>query len=205
LEGASRIERAVSEAETRTSGEIVPMLVYRSTVSSNSDLLGALLGLLLVLCLKHILVLTLGWVGHDLLWSIAFVVAGLSGYFLARIPAVERLLIPLKDQKLETERRAMLAFYEAGLSATSGRTGILLFVSFFEHQAVVLADDGIARHCKPEDFQELVHDLVQGAKEHKLVEGFEKAVAKCQEILTPHFPPAAHNPNELKDHLRISW
>jgi putative membrane protein len=114
-------------------------------------------------------------------------------------------LIPRKDQKLETERRAMLAFYEAGLSATEGRTGILLFVSFFERQAVVLADQGIARFCKPEDFQELVHDLVQGAKDHKLVEGFEKAIARCQGILAPHFPPLTSNPNELKDYLRISW
>lgn len=205
LEGASRIERAVSDAEAKTSGEIVPMLVYRSTVSSNSDILGALLALLLALCIKHILVLTMGWAGHDLLWAIGFVIAGMSGYMLARLPAVERLLIPRKDQKLETERRAMLAFYEAGLSATEGRTGILLFVSFFERQAVVLADQGIARHCKPEDFQELIHDLVHGAKEHKLVEGFEKAIARCQGILTPHFPPAASNPNELKDYLRISW
>jgi putative membrane protein len=205
LEGASRIERAVSDAEAKTSGEIVPMLVYRSTVSSNSDVLGALFGLLLALCIKHILVLTMGWAGHDLLWSIGFVIAGMSGYMLARLPAVERLLIPRKDQKLETERRAMLAFYEAGLSATEGRTGILLFVSFFERQAVVLADQGIARFCKPEDFQELVHDLVQGAKDHKLVEGFEKAIARCQGILTPHFPPLTSNPNELKDYLRISW
>jgi putative membrane protein len=205
LEGASRIERAVSDAEAKTSGEIVPMLVYRSTVSSNSDVLGALFGLLLALCIKHILVLTMGWAGHDLLWSIGFVIAGMSGYMLARLPAVERLLIPRKDQKLETERRAMLAFYEAGLSATEGRTGILLFVSFFERQAVVLADQGIARFCKPEDFQELVHDLVQGAKDHKLVEGFEKAIARCQGILAPHFPPLTSNPNELKDYLRISW
>jgi len=205
LEGASRIERAVSIAEQKTSGEIVPMLVYRSTVSSNSPLLGAFFALLLALSVKHILVLTAGWAGHDLLWSIGFVLAGLSGFFLARIPAIERLLIPRKDQKEETERRAMLAFYEAGLSQTAGRTGILLFVSFFERQAVVLADQGIARFCKPEDFQEMVHDLVHGAKEHQLVEGFEKAVARCQEILTTHFPPDAANPNELKDHLRIGW
>jgi putative membrane protein len=205
LEGASRIERAVSDAEAKTSGEIVPMLVYRSTVSSNSDVLGALLALLLALCIKHILVLTFGWAGHDLLWSIGFVIAGISGYMLARLPAVERLLIPRKDQKLETERRAMLAFYEAGLSATEGRTGILLFVSFFERQAVVLADQGIARHCKPEDFQELIQDLVKGAKDRQLVEGFEKAIGRCQGILTPHFPPLAQEPNELKDYLRISW
>jgi putative membrane protein len=205
LEGASRIERAVSDAELKTSGEIVPMLVYRSTVSSNSPVLGVFIGLLLALMVKHILVLTMGWAGHDLLWSIGFVLAGLTGYFLARIPAMERLLIPRKDQKVETERRAMLAFYEAGLSETTGRTGILLFVSFFEQQAVVLADQGIARFCKPEDFQELVYDLVHGAKEHELVEGFEKAIARCQQILTAHFPPDTHNPNELKDHLRISW
>jgi putative membrane protein len=124
---------------------------------------------------------------------------------LARLPSIERLLIPRKDQKLETERRAMLAFYEAGLSATEGRTGILLFVSFFERQAVVLADQGIARFCKPEDFQEMIRDLVQGAKDRKLVEGFEKAIGRCQGILTPHFPPSAHNPNELKDYMRISW
>jgi putative membrane protein len=133
------------------------------------------------------------------------VLAGLSGFFLGRMPAIERLLIPRKDQKMETERRAMLAFYEAGLSQTAGRTGILLFVSFFERQAVVLADQGIARFCKPEDFQELVHYLVRGAKDHQLAEGFEKAVALCEGILTAHFPPDAANPNELKDYLRISW
>ncbi|MDQ3234515.1 MAG: hypothetical protein M3Q07_22150, partial [Pseudobdellovibrionaceae bacterium] len=175
------------------------------TVSSISPILGAFIGLLLALIVKHILVLTLGWVGHDLLWSIGFVIAGTSGFYLARIPALERFLIPRKDQKLETERRAMLAFYEAGLANTAGRTGILLFVSFFERQAVVLADQGIARFCKPEDFQELVHDLVHGAKEHQLVEGFEKAILKCQDVLAAHFPPDTANPNELKDHLRISW
>lgn len=205
LEGASRIEHAVSAAEAKTSGEIVPMLVYRSTVSSASSLLGALIFLLLALSAKHGLVLLTGWVGHDLAWTAGFLGAAAIGYYLARFPSVERLLIPKKDQQQETERRAMLAFYQLGLSQTRGRTGILLFVSFFEKQAVVLADEGIARHCKPEVFQDLVAELVRGAKERQLVDGFEKAIDRCQAILVPHFPATTDNPNELKDYLRISW
>ncbi len=203
--GAKRIEQAVAEAEMKTSGEIVPMLVYRSTVSSNSPFLGALLGLLLALGIKHGIFLVTGAVGQDTLWSVGFLLATALGYAVSHWAPIERLMIPKKDQMAETERRAMLAFYEAGLSKTAGGTGILLFVSFFERQAVVLADQGIAQHCPPETFRELVQELIRGARDQRLVEGFEVAIHRCQELLQTHFPAQASNPNELKNYLRINW
>ncbi len=203
--GAAQIERAVQVAEAETSGEIVPMLVYRSTVASWPPLMGALCALLLMMISK--LGLMYVWQAEfpDYVWAISYTLGIAAGFYLGHWDRLERWLIPSHDQKISVERRAMLAFYELGLSETKGRTGILLFVSFFERRAVVLADKGIAQHCQAEVFQGLVKKLVQAAQQHELANGFESAIAECKDLLKERFPAVGQNPNELKDYLRISW
>ncbi len=199
--GVERIEAAVRAGELKTAGEIVPVVVRRSTRLGVLPFFTASLSLLLFLGLK--LEGLLPWELH--LWTlIPFSLGFLTlGYALGLSSLVQRFLLPAQEQKDSVEQRALLEFYGSQLDKTDGRTGILLFVSLMEHRAVVLADKGIAQHCQPQVFDEVVADLISGAKSGDLSAGYVKAIARCSDILAPHFPPSSADKNELKDYLRI--
>jgi putative membrane protein len=141
---------------------------------------------------------SLAWI-----WGVLYGAAMVLGYSLGSLSAVQRWLLPASEQKEAVEQRALLEFYAAHLDRTERGTGILLFVSLLEHRAVVLADKGIAQHCQPKVFDDVVEDLIQGAKSGDLAAGFVQAIARSADLLAPHFPPLATDKNELKDYLRI--
>jgi putative membrane protein len=116
---------------------------------------------------------------------------------------IQRFFLPRSEQTLAVERRALLEFYAADLKQTKGGTGILLFVSLLEHRAVVLADKGIAQHCKPAIFDAVVQDLIRGAKNRDLGLGYEQAIRRCSDLLQPYFPRLDSDRNELADGLLI--
>ncbi len=197
--GVERIETAVRLGEAKTAGEIVPVVVRRSTSLGLLPLLTACLALLICVFFKlEGLVAWDGWTA-----GLIYLLATSVGYGLAFIPAVQRWLLPARDQQNAVEQRALLEFYAAHLDRTERGTGILLFVSLLERRAVVLADKGIAQHCQPVIFDQVAADLINGAKSGDLSAGFVVAVERCAGILAPHFPPLAADKNELKDYLRI--
>lgn len=202
-EGAARIERTIAEAESRTSGEIVPMLVRRSSTIGHVPLLCFCLLLLGVLLLDLPAWLTgLGgphWAWVAASWGLA---AGLA-LGLSRWDATQRLLTPRDDQEQQVDLRAEVEFYELGMRETRDRTGILLLVSLMEHRAVVLADRAIAERLDPGTWQELVDRMIQGVKRGDLAGGLCEAVHRCGELLEPHFPIAEGDANELRDHLVV--
>jgi len=72
-----------------------------------------------------------------------------------------------------------------------------------EHRAVVLADHGIAEKLEETVWREVVELMLQGVKKGDLAGGMSRAVLRCGELLTPHFPIAPGDENELHDHLVI--
>ncbi|XSG84677.1 MAG: TPM domain-containing protein [Methylohalobius sp. ZOD2] len=199
--GFDRIERAIREAERATRGEIVPMIVERSSTVGHVPVLLAAILLLLYFALG-VPDLLIPYLGDNPLWSAIsalFVVA--FSWWMARFPWIQRALTSRDDRIHQTELRAEVAFYEAGLDKTEGETGILLFVSLMEHRAVVLADKAIARALPPETWDEVVNALIKGIKSADLSQGFEDAIRQCGELLAAHFPAGETNPNELFDHL----
>src|SRR5690606_39064631 len=103
----------------------------------------------------------------------------LLAYVLARRPSVQRLFIALPDRLLQVQRRAQLEFYEAGLMKTDQRTGILIFVSMMEHQAVVLADRSIAEKVDSEEWLGVIEKLLNGIKRGDAKTGFVDAIRRC--------------------------
>ena len=143
-DGAERIEAAIAEAESRTSGEIVPILVRRSSTVGHVPLVCFTL-LLLCVYLVDLPATLVEWGGPYWAWlGGCWLLAGFLTLVLQRFDVVKRFLTPRIDQTQQVGLRAQIEFYELGVSQTEERTGILLFVSLMEHRAVVLADHSIA-------------------------------------------------------------
>ena len=202
-DGAERIETAIAEAESHTSGEIVPILVRRSSTVGHVSLVGFTL-LLLGMFLIDLPAILADLGGPYWIWlGACWLLAGGLALGLQRLDIVQRLLTPRLDQMQQVNLRAQIEFYELGISQTRDRTGILLFVSLMEHRAVVLADHSIAEKLDAEVWQELVDLMIRGVKRGDLAAGMTEAVQRCGELLSAHFPIAENDTNELRDHLIV--
>lgn len=202
-DGESRIEAAIAQAESQTSGEIMPLLVRRSSTVGHVPLLSVALVLLCVyLADLPVRLSELG--GPELAWQGAcWLLAAVLALGLARLDTVQRLLTPGGDQMHQVNLRAQLEFYELDMSQTQDRTGVLLMVSLMEHRATVLADRAIAEKLDAGAWQEVVDLMIGGVKARDLAGGMVAAIKRCGELLTAHFPISPEDVNELRDHLVI--
>lgn len=202
-EQVDKLSQLVADAESRTTGEIVPVLVHRSTAVGHVKwiLTGIFMALFLVMeaFYSHF-----SWGWH---WTwlppIAFVVILFISYELAKLDWVQRIFTPQADEDMQVYQRAELEFYRSHIKKTVGGTGILIFVSWMERRAVILADEGIAAHYPEETWDEVVDLMVQEFKKGRTYEGFEVAIRRCGEILQSKLPVSGTNHNELRNHLVI--
>jgi putative membrane protein len=197
-----RIEAAVRDAETRSLGEIVPVVVEKSggypEARHRGALLGAGLATVVVLALR--LPLTLAEL------PIVQLAAGITGAVLALWDPVERALAGRSELDLVTRDRAVRAFHEHGLHRTAQGTGVLIFASLFERRAVVMGDRGIHEKMGEAQWKRAVDALVAGMRRDDPAAGFCDAIAMCGAVLAEHFPPPAGDTpgNELGDAIRTS-
>ena len=199
----SNVAAAVRQVEVTTSGEVVPMIVRRSMVTGHVFpmvllILGILYGATEVLWADR------SWRGEHWMWAfLDLLVLTLVAWGVARIEWLQRLLTPISDLRLQVLRRAEAEFYKAGLHQTKDATGILIFVSLAEHQAVVLADKGISQKLPANEWDEVVKLVTHSVRDGGLAKGLTAAIARCGQLLAPHFPLKDHDRNELSDALVI--
>jgi putative membrane protein len=70
-----------------------------------------------------------------------------------------------------------------------------------EHRVEVLADRGINAKVDPATWQEISKIVAAGLKANQACEAVCKAIHRCGEILTAHFPRQSEDQNELPDRL----
>lgn len=192
-----RIQKAVLEAETKTAGEIVPMLVTSSARYTEVELLGLVTGLFLGVIAE--------WFWSDP-WGSEYLnlwpmLGALLGFLIGKIPVVKRLASPTSRQAEAVHMLALASFSEHGLHHTREHTGILILVSLLEHRVEILADRGINAKVERDTWQEIVGILTAGLKSGQAADAFCKAIERCGEILATHFPRAEDDKNELPDRL----
>lgn len=192
------IEKTISLAEKGTRGEIIPMVVRRSST------IGHVQPLLFMSLVSLFLALSLMIEDMGFEWDVVVVMIlwGVS-YGLSKFDLVQRFLTADVDEALQVNLRAEVEFYEAGLNKTEGGTGVLIFLSLMERRVVVLADPSIDEKVKPETWKEISDLIIHGMKKKNLQEGLQDAVLKCGVILKEHFPANGNNPNEIRNHLIV--
>ncbi len=226
-----RIEQAVKDAESRTSAEIVPMIVHRSTLKATGDRIlfwicfgifgvGGAVSLSLMGGLDEAIldkvIASLGlWPSPDVhlvLASVAelavalmaFGFAWISAKFFSHFDWMHRLVFPSSDSALEAEHRAQAEFFASDLRTTTGRTGVLLFVSMLERRAVILADEAIVAKFDSSAWTETLEGLISSIKNGQMGSGYTMAIKSIGSHLEKHFPIASDDRNELSNSLRIS-
>ncbi len=71
------------------------------------------------------------------------------GNVLSRIlPPLQRLGLSPEKRRGIVEQAAKAAFFDLGVSKTTGRTGVLVYVALFENMVAVVADAGITPEAK---------------------------------------------------------
>ena len=139
------IREATTEAERRTSGELVVYVTERCDPHPEVPWKGALLGGALgALCAALAVWRFGGWGAPDYPWIlIGFQLGLVLGWIASRFDEVARRLIPEDALESRVDGRAAEAFLEEQVFSTAGRTGVLIFVALFEHRVLILADEGI--------------------------------------------------------------
>ncbi len=191
------VERAVREAEKRTSGEIVPMVVARSDEYTGVRALAAAL----LAFGSSVVLLSLSF--DPVLWLPPVQIAAfVAVYWLAARSWVLRRLLPPSVRAHSVDRAARLAFLEEGIIETRDRTGILIYVSLLEHRVEVLADRGIHERVPEGTWDGIVKTILEGIRRKEAEEGLIQAIRACGEILAAQFPPRHDDTDELANRLR---
>lgn len=210
------VTSAVAEAEARTSGEIVTVIAAQSDDYDDVALVWASIGAFVAMsavalfpAFYHGLYdsLTGGW-GHELTpnqWLgtvIAFGVLKWIGIWLILLWRPLRFALTPRSIKAQRVRTRAIKLFRVGAEAkTTGRTGVLLFVSLAEHRADIVADEAIAAKVSPEVWGDAMAALIEHIRAGRPGEGMAEAVRQMGKVLAEHFPSGSENPNQLPDRL----
>jgi putative membrane protein len=197
-----QVEAAVADAEKQTAGEIVVMIVPASYSYPMAEVIGAAACALPVSILLTIYIGGLFWMGTRDMWLFMGIFALLwlgFRYLVKGLPWLKRRFISKREVEEEVQEAAVTAFYQNGLFRTRDETGVLLYISVFEHKVWVLADRGINDKVPKDAWTEVVDVITSGIHEKRQGEAICTAVESAGGLLARHFPVKADDTNELKD------
>ncbi|HRC55629.1 MAG TPA: hypothetical protein PKU97_06885, partial [Kofleriaceae bacterium] len=95
------------------------------------------------------------------------------GLVVELVAPLKRRLSPRGRRRFAVERGAKAAFYDRGVANTRARTGVLIYLSWMEQDAVVLADSGVPAAWR---------DGARGELERKLAAAMPHGGARVAEV-----------------------
>ena len=192
------IAEAITRAEAQTSGEIVVVVAIASDGYRSFGLLWAAL---IALAVPMPLIFATKWAVEYiyLLQLLVFLVL----IVLFQLESFRYALVPKCVRRARAHQRAVEQFIVQNLHTTKGRTGVLIYASFAERFAEVIADEGIYKKVPTSTWEDVVGELTNHLARGTTTEGFIRAVERCGKILAKHFPPGKVDHNELPNHLIV--
>ena len=150
------IEAAITNAESKTSGEII---VVVATASAGYFAYALMWAALLALLVPWPMIYFTNWpVEHIYLAQLGVF---LLGAVLMQWEALRFAIVPNSIKRARAHQKAVEQFLAQNLHTTKGRTGVLIYVSFAEHYAEVIADDGIYKKVPQETWNGVVNTLTR--------------------------------------------
>jgi len=92
-------------------------------------------------------------------------------------------------------------FERLGMTATSERNGVLIFVAPRSQMFAVIGDSGIHERCGDEFWQRLVEAMRQHFRAENFTDAVVHAIDRTGELLSQHFPRRSDDRNELPNEV----
>lgn len=201
-EDHERISQAIRDAEHRTSGEVIAVVAHQS---DDYYFVAGFMAAIWSLTLGCLIAFISPYFDQPISLSVlavAQLTSLISCLLLFRVlPGIKMIFVPKSVSYKRASNNAVRQFLARGIHTTEDRTGVLIFVSLAEHYAEVVADEGINSRVDQKDWDDMVGDLIDHARNDQLADGFVSAINRAGEILGQHFPARDRQVNELDDRL----
>jgi putative membrane protein len=177
------LSEAVIAVEAACSAELVIAVRPRTGSYLHADLgFGILMGLAaLAVLLFSPWIFAPVWVLVD-----PILIGALAGLVGSRSARLRRAFTPERERRLRVEAAARSTFVERRVYGTTGRTGILFYVSVLEREAAFVADVGVEALAATEAWRRAVGEIEQAVRNKE--DGV--AVAARIRALAPLLGPA---------------
>jgi putative membrane protein len=190
------VAQAIQEIERATSAEVVVAVRPSSGHYRHTDyLVGFALSfaaLLVFLFDSH--EFSIDWMPLDTVIAFA-----LGTFLSASFPLLRRALTSRRLMRENVRTSARATFFDLGIGKTSGRTGILVYVSMFEKGVEVVADMGIDRAVLGPAFTSAIAALDTALARGTSLPRFTEALRALGPLLGKTMPRLAQDINELPD------
>lgn len=214
--GHKLVSDAVTAAEAQTSGEIVTVLAERSDGYTDVALLWAIGAAFTAMSVFAAFPLPFlnawdavfgGW-GHQ--WTTGEMASMVIALGLLKFLAVllvqqwqpvKFALIPGPTKTIRVHNQAVRQFKVGADRRTTGRTGVMIYLSMAEHRAEIVADEAIAAKVSADVWGEAMDDMLSHIRKGRIAEGLAVGIRDVGFLLAEHFPRGSEDVNELPDRL----
>ncbi|QDV25237.1 TPM domain-containing protein [Aureliella helgolandensis] len=211
-EQRKQVEKAVVEAEAKTSCEVVPVVATASgRYDRAEDMIGLWLAVFAAITVWVILPRQANesgnWDGAPFYIGLLAMLAGIMVAFIAgaiagnRIAWLRRLFTPRNQMREEVSARARQIFFDKRVHHTSGATGMLIYVSLFERMAVVLGDQQVLDKIGQSSLDRLCQLLTDGLRHGEPADAICSVISEAAIQLSGPLPRDERDTNELQDAL----
>ncbi len=197
-ESKAVLAQAARDVEACSSAELVVAVRPRTGSYLHADLLAGI-----VAGVASTIALLVAERTFAPLWFVVdpLVIGVVAAVVASHSALLRRALTPADRRRRRVEEAARATFVERRVHSTSGRTGILLYVSVLEREAALVVDLGVEPLAATEGWRRAVGELetaVRGGADGSAVAGRLRALGG---LLAPVLPCGAEDVNELPDEV----
>ena len=197
----AQVRGAIEAVELQTSAELVVAVRRQSSTYRHVDLaagcVAAFSTLLLLLFLPWSFAVS--WMPVEV--ALGFLAGvGISSTFWTP----KRWVVREKTQREATWRAACTSFYEKGISRTSGRNGIFVFVSMLERRVEIVTDIGIDAEALGPGWVATLDKIRAAVKGTPDLDRFTDALKELGPVLGAVMVRSEDDVNELADEPDVS-
>jgi putative membrane protein len=211
-EQISTIEAAIKSAEDQTSCEIVPILAESSDKYLHASYL---VGFILALC-TYLLVMiftpytatehwdALTFWEYNSLLLVGMVASFILGACISQyVPWLKLPFLSKDEMQLQVQRRARQAYFDLCRGRTQEDTGIIIFVSLFEHTVIILGDNTVSKKIAQEEWNQIKDQMLKQLKNGALADAFCEGILKTGALVKDRLPISCSDVNELPNKLHF--